>query len=713
LQPVPSPNVVRFDVFEVDLRARELRKNGVSTGLPEQSIKILAMLLEHPGQVVLREQLRQKLWPNDTAVEFDHGINAAMNRLRQALGDSANDPHFIETLARRGYRWIAPMEWSEPSLATPSPVVTDPRLEAEQHVGNLIGRRVSHYRVLEVVGGGGMGLVYKAEDLKLGRWVALKFLPEELATDSLTLQRFEREAQTASSLNHPNICTIYGVEEHEGRPFIVMELLEGETLRELISRLTTSSDAQKPGMPLEKVLDIAIQIAHGLDAAHRKGIIHRDIKPANIFVTTQGQAKILDFGLAKLSTAATGIEAEEQVEDRTDRAAAPIARGSPIDHSLTRTGMAIGTAGYMSPEQVRGEKLDSRTDLFSLGLVLYELAAGQRAFSGETAAVVHNAILYQAPPPARQSNPKVPSRLEAIVAKALEKDRNARYQHASDIVADLSRLKRDSAGHYSRWAIFATGIFAMVTLIALLWLRQHPRSSLPDLKLRQLTGNLADNPVRSGMISPDGKYLAYADLKGIHLKLLETGVTESMPQPKDLRGKPLNWQIVQWFPDSRKFIANLAPPPERYSQQQHPSVWSFSISGTAPLKLRDDAEASAISPDGSQIAFGSNPSESGGDREVWQMGPNGEYVRKLLDADGESAILGPQWLGNGRRMIYLKTGTTSSQSNSSRITSENRLNTWVATRSVSLKRTYSAIRSLPPARSKDACRRCVFSTRRH
>ena len=641
-----SESIARFEGFELDVRSAELRKpNGITIRLSEQPLRILIALLERPGELVLREDLRKRLWPNDTIVEFEHSISAAMNRLRQALGDSAESPKLIETLARRGYRWKTPVTWEQPQLA-PAP----PKPANE----NLVGKKVSHYRVLQVVGGGGMGVVYKAEDIKLGRAVALKFLPEELAGDIAAMQRFEREARAASALNHPNICTIHAVEEHEGQPFIVMELLEGRTLRDMLADCANST------LPMPVLLDIAIQVAQGLEAAHQKSIIHRDIKPANIFITKHGQVKILDFGLAKLHEFEA---AEPQSHESTQAASAQ--EWSPL-LTLTRTGTTVGTAAYMSPEQVRGEKLDARTDLFSFGLVLYEMATGQRAFAGDSAPVLHQATLNDIPRPVRDMNPGIPAKLESIINRAICKDRDARHQTASQLKTELQKLKADmEARGFRRWWMGAAIVVLFLFFSTLWFAERHQRSVLPapDLELKQLTSNSYENRVTDGRISPDGRYLVYNDPAGMHLKIIATNETQTIPLPEVLRRRKMELSLADaaWSRDSTKFLANAHPAglnveaasEEDIVKRGGVSIWEFSVPGGTSRMLRTMAWADSYSPDGSLISFNANKGIYG-PREIWLMDSNGEHARKILDGGDQYGIDTFLWSPDGRRVVYIR-----------------------------------------------------------
>lgn len=634
----------RFEDFVLDLSTGELRKEGEkSVRLPEQSFQIFTMLLEHPGEVVSREEIRKRLWPNDTVVEFEHSINAAMNRLRQALGDRAGDPRYIETLAGRGYRWMHSVEWVDTS--TPSAEATFTL--SGSVAANLIGKKVSHYRVLAVIGGGGMGIVYNAEDIKLGRRVALKFLPEELANDQRALERFEREARAASALNHPNICTIHEIAEHEGQPFIVMELLDGQTLRDVISSTTGH-----PPLEIEKLFDLAIQITAGLEAAHQKGIIHRDIKPSNVFITNRGEAKIMDFGVAKLLAFDEPFRAEIAIGSISEaQKSDPSGIRGPY---LTRTGVALGTEGYMSPEQVRGEPLDSRTDLFSFGLVLYEMACGARAFRGDTTPAIHEAILNQSPVPARQINPRLPTELGRIIDKALEKDRELRYRSASEIRDDLKSIVAGAGAstvktllHRPR-LMFAGGLLIslLLAVISIWWLKGRQKQTVPLMSQRQLTTNSSEIPVSSGSISPDGRYLAYADSRGIHIKLIKTGETRTIPEPESLQRIKVNWGIINgWIPDGTGFIANAI------IAGREPSIWMVSPSGGTPHKLRDNAFAGAISRDGSWVAFIANPGPVGY-REMWIMRPDGTDARLLFEGDAKNGFSGAEWSPDGRRLSF-------------------------------------------------------------
>jgi len=381
------------------------------------------------------------------------------------------------------------------------------------------GEQIGPYTILEFLRAGGMGEVYKARDTRLDRNVAIKFLPSVLADDAAALDRFQREARAASALNHPRICTIHDIGDYHGRPFFVMELLEGQSLNERMSG--------KP-VPVPELVDLALQTCDALQAAHAKGIIHRDIKPANVFLTTSGQIKILDFGLAKLveeihSAAATVTMTEAEI----------------IAGAVTRTriGRLVGTPAYLSPEQARGEEVDARTDIFSFGLVLYEMATGRPTFRGQTSRELINSILHETPVKPSTLNPALPSNLERIILKALEKTRNARYQLVSELLHDLNEFQKDK----QRRGVWMTRVaVAAATLVlstaAVLWiiLSKSTVSDAPNIIQRQVTSNPVNDSVYMAAISGDGKQVAYTDLRGVHVRALDTGEVYDISVPPGL-----------------------------------------------------------------------------------------------------------------------------------------------------------------------------------
>ncbi len=532
----------------------------------------------------------------------------------------------------------------------------------------MIGETISHYRILEPVGSGGMGQVFRAEDTRLGRAVALKFLSPELVRDASSLERFQREARSASSLNHPGICTIYDVGEHGGQPFLVMELLEGQTLRARIGG--------RP-MALDALLETGIQIADALDAAHTRGIVHRDIKPANIFITARGQAKILDFGLAKQT-------APQRIAEAIG-AGTTTAEQTSDNLFLTSPGSALGTVAYMSPEQARGEMLDARTDLFSLGAVLYEMATGQSAFGGNTSAVIFDAILNRNPTAPSALNPAVPPKLEEIIGKAIEKDRELRYQTAAELRADLKRLKRDmdssrtAAASTSSWpaasaapgsgsvpattaaiplrrpfpwmkvAVAAIIIVAFVALVLRLrTTRQAPASSFAEMTITPVTST---GNIHSAAISSDGKWLAYVqDDKaghGVWVRQLGTGSTAQVVpgSPGEIAGITFSRDGNYLYFVKRDEARGLG------TLFQVPSL------GGAPRQLIVDVDSPIdFSPDGKKFVFVRQASKNKtSNLIIANADGSSETPLAVLNNPGFFSTSGPAWSPDGARIAVSET----------------------------------------------------------
>lgn len=618
---------IRFGDFEFDVHVGELLREGARVRLQEQPLRILTALLEHPGDVVSREDIRKRLWPNGTVVEVSHGINAAVQRLREALGESAENPRFVETLARRGYRFVAPVQVSMRAAASAS--ASEPPPPAD----------VSHFRVLEPLGAGGMGVVYRAEDRKLGRSVALKFLPARLAQDDAALARFRREAQTASALNHPNICTVYGVEECAGQPVIVMEYVQGESLEAMLLR---------GPVPQETALRLAIQMAGALDAAHRAGIVHRDFKPANVLVTAAG-VKVLDFGLAKMDH--------------------PPALGFEPPH-VTHEGAILGTLHYLSPEQAQGSPAEPSSDIFSFGAVLYEMLTGRRAFDGPNPAHVMAAIIALDPPAATAA---IPRSLDRVLRRCLAKQPRDRWQSASELKSALEEVSiaRQPRMRKVAWVVGAAAAAVAIAGIAMAYAGYHDRNEValdkkaaaPAVRIEKPVGvlpvvNTAAAPVivpdlsrtaavsltggsimRIGL-SPDNKRIAY--IADGHLWV--SGVNGESPQTYGAAdGTPF------WSPDGRWVAAS-----------SRGRLWRFNIATRASFDICmvDTSFSGAWSRAGVILI--------GGRRDgLFRVPAEGGVPIRVTTPDaaaGETRHIAVQFLPDGRRFLYVAGAKTRGQS---------------------------------------------------
>jgi len=575
------------------------------------------------------------------------------------LAAHAQAGSFIEAPALEAAAQATRTEHAGSFLSSPASEVTAGLTEARP----LLGRSVGPYQILSLLGAGGMGEVYLAQDSRLGRRIALKFLPAEFTRDHDRLRRFEREARAVSALNHPNILTIHEIGEHDGSTFIATEFIDGQTLRQKMT------DRQ---LELREALDIVVQVTGALAAAHEAAIIHRDIKPENIMVRRDGYVKVLDFGLAKLTESGT---APAESQDLT-RAL-----------SATETGMVMGTTRYMSPEQARGVKVDERTDLFSLGVVIYEMVTGRVPFEGETATDVIIAIVEKEPQPLSSLCAEAPDGLEQIVSRSLAKDREQRYPTAKDLLTDLKRLKqqieleraagerekgigernepdgergkakgeRDAVSRRAsrnpfafrfaalasvsrrRWLFVLAGLVVVLLVVIGLDRLWRPSGKPPEMAFRQLTTNSSEIPVEATSISPDGKYLAYADQSGLLLKIIQTGETHILLKPEGGIG------ALAWFPDGNRLLL------VDHGQKDTNHLLVTSILGGAPKKLREHVGSASVSSDGSRIAFTTDSNS-----EIWSMGANGEEPARVIAKREGDFFSDVTWSPTGERLAYRK-----------------------------------------------------------
>ena len=589
-----ASRIVRFEKFELNLTEGELRKNGTRIRLQDQPFQVLAALLERPGKLVAREALRERLWSGDTFVDFDRSLNTAIAKIREALGDAANEPRFIETLPRRGYRFIGAVE----RLDEAGEIVGLP-------AGSAAERTISHYRLLEKLGEGGMGVVYKAEDTKLKRNVALKFLAPHLTQDPKARERFLREAQAAAAVDHPNICTVYEIDEAGEQIFIAMAYVEGQSLEK---------KTEAGPFEIAEALEVAMQVAQGLGAAHEAGVVHRDIKSANLMLTPQSQVKIMDFGLA-------------QLVNRT---------------RLTQTGTSLGTPACMSPEQARRQPTDHRTDVWSLGAVIYEMVTGRLPFEGEREEAVLHAIVHEDAKPMTGLRVGVPIDLDRLVGKAMAKSPDERYQHVDEMLVDLRALKGQLGDVGARhdapapsptpprtsrisriapWALLAVA----AAIIVALGLRGPGQTR--EKRLQRFAFMPRENAI-SATISPDGNHIAYiVGNGGLWIQDLD------QQEPRKIAGGAHPFWAACWSPDSQFLAYRAAGDLKKVSVQG---------GAAATLCQMPDPHFMGCSwePKGGSIVF------SSGAQAFYEVAARGGSPKVLVEPDepAREFIWGPHFL---------------------------------------------------------------------